>query len=174
VTTGSAKIYLGLTEEKPNVFRAESDVSGAPLPDADLQRPYKVEARVVAGITDMTGYANIGVAFEASSDVAYTPDVPPTLLGGILRDGTWYTAANVAGETLNARLTSDAFNALSDAVPTGAPSGVLAKLMWLVQRSLRKRKRPSSTIKVKKADGTTATTQPITSDGTNETVGSPA
>jgi hypothetical protein len=74
---------------------------------------------------------------------------------------------------LNARLLADGLDALSDAVPTGAPSGVLAKLMWLVQRSLRAEK-TSSTITVKKSDGSTATTQPITSDGTNETVGSPA
>lgn len=91
IPTGASAVYLGLVESPSTFFGAFATIAGTDLPDSTTQ-PYTIEARVVAGGTDMATYSAIASAFAAATSAAalvYTRDVPATMIDGMLVSGAW-------------------------------------------------------------------------------------
>jgi len=187
VPAGATKIYVGLAESPATAYAASADIGGTALPETDTGRTYTLEARVVAPATDMTSYTAIAAAFEAATApnvLAYTRDVPGTLLGGMLRAGAWTLAADfplieskAAGLTfaagrLQAQLTGDGLDLISGAEPTAKPTTFVGKMLWGIQRMWRA-EMTATTLTVKTEAGATVTTQAISDNGSVQTVGAP-
>lgn len=99
ITAGVTAIYFGLTETPAGSgqFKGTATVAGTVLPDTDPGLPYTVEARIVAGGTDMTSYAGIVSAYAASASLAWTEEPTPNMQGGVLINGVWGPAAGGGG-----------------------------------------------------------------------------
>lgn len=99
VPTGASAIYAGLSETPAGMgqYLATLTVAGTALPDA-VTSPYTMTVYEVATGTDMTSYTAIAAAIASPVTIAYTRDVPSTVSGGYLTDGSWagLTAAGVA------------------------------------------------------------------------------
>lgn len=101
LTPGATVVYVGMAEATVTLFEATSNIAGTDLPDT-TDRPYMVEARIVDPATVMTTYAGISAGFTgapaywaaqpghtAADAIAYSRDVPATLVNGVLTGGVW-------------------------------------------------------------------------------------
>lgn len=89
--------------------------------------------------------------------------------GGVIAGGTVDTVVDKAGYALGALGLAQ----LSAAPPAGDPTTFAEKLMWLVQRA-RSAVLTSSALVVKNDNGDVITQQPVSDNGTTQTMGPPA
>jgi hypothetical protein len=99
IGAGATAIYFGLTETPAGSgqYKVTATIAGTVLPDTDPGLPYTVEARVVAGGTDMTSYAAIASAYAASATINWSEEPTPNMAGGILIAGVWGPATGGGG-----------------------------------------------------------------------------
>lgn len=98
LTTGASGIYFSLYEAPSFEFNGSIDASGTAMPNT-INRPYTIEARVVASGINYGNYTIIGNAFLNSNSIAFSRD-RYAYGGGYLRSGEWQinsAAASISG-----------------------------------------------------------------------------